>query len=65
MDKNDVRVAKSKILKCMTEEFKRGSKINVPIFDKSEGYACFNGTDLEMVMDKVILGLYFAMEDTE
>ena len=62
MNKKDVRIAKKKILKCLVEDFEYGNKKNQAIFDKKEGWACFNGTDLEMVMDKVVLGLYFAMD---
>lgn len=49
-------IIKKKILKCLTEDFKG----NQAIFDKKEGFAVFNGTDLEMVMDKVVKGLEFA-----
>ena len=74
MDKSDVRLAKKKILKCLTRDFTYGRrkdgkplkrpKLNTSIFDSERGYARFNGTDLEMVMDKVMLGLYFALEDS-
>lgn len=75
MNKHDVRLAKKKILKCLTEEFTYGHrkdgqplkrpKVNTPIFNAKEGFQNYNDTDLEMVMDKVILGLYFAMEDSD
>lgn len=78
MDKEDIKLAKKKILKCLTEEFDYGTrkdgqplkrrKINQPLFIKEapfRGEQVFNGTDLEMVMDKVLLGLYFALEDSE
>ena len=75
MNKADVKLAKSKILKCLTEDFEYGKRKdgkplkhkikNQAIFDKIKGYAIYNGTDLEMVMDKVILGLYFSLEDRE
>jgi len=75
MNKADVRLAKKKILKCLTEEFTYGKTKagkprkrplqNQPIFDKQEGWARFHGIDLEMIMDKVVLGLYFAMDDSE
>lgn len=73
MNKEDVKLAKKKILKCLTENFPYGkTKAGKPrkrplqnqaIFDKQDGHARFHGTDLEMIMDKVMLGLYFAMDD--
>lgn len=75
MNKQDIRLAKAKILKCLTEDFDYGKtksgkplarpRKNQAIFDKSQGCAIFHGTDLEMIMDKVVLGLYFAMDDSE
>jgi len=66
MNKKDMRLAKKKILKCLVEDFDYGdNKTNQAIFDKSEGWAVFSRTDLEMVMDKVMLGLYFALCDSE
>jgi len=75
MNKADVRLAKKKILKCLTEEFPYGKTKagkprkrplqNQPIFDKESGRERWSETDLEMIMDKVVLGLYFAMDDSE
>lgn len=65
MNKSDVRLAKKKILKCLTEDFEHGTQKNHAIFDKKEGYAIFHGTDLEMIMEKVVLGLYLALADSE
>ncbi len=75
MNKSDVRLAKKKILKCLTENFEYGKRKdgkplvrprkNTAIFDKKEGYAIFHGTDLEMIMEKVVLGLYLALADSE
>ena len=65
MNKKDIQLAKKKILKCLTEDVKHGRKTSKAIFDKKEGWQVFNGTDLEMVMDKVVLGLYLAMIDSE
>lgn len=76
MNKADIRLAKKKILKCLTEDFEYGrnkktgepmkrKKKNYAIFDKDQGFQIYHGTDLEMVMDKVILGLYFALEDSK
>ena len=74
MDKADVRLAKKKILKCLTEDFPYGKTKsgkprkrplqNQAIFDKSDGHGRWHGIDLEMIMDKVVLGLYFAMDDS-
>ena len=73
MNKIDVKLCKEKIIKCLTEEFLYGTRkdgkplkrrrINVPIFDSVKGFMVYTNTDLEMVMDKVILGLYFAMDE--
>lgn len=50
---------KKKILKCLTEDIGKSQAI----FDKRQGFACFNGTDLDMVMDKIAMGLTMAMHD--
>ena len=65
MNKKDLRLCKKKILKCLTEDFAYDNKTNQAIFDDKKGFACFSGTDLEMVMDKVVLGLYLALQDSE
>lgn len=75
MNKADLRLAKKKILKCLTEDFEYGKtktgkplkhpKKNYAFFDKASGHQVYNGTDLEMVMDAVVLGLYFALEDSK
>ena len=59
MDNAQRNLIKKKILKCLTEDFKN----NQAIFDKKEGWQCFNGTDLDMVMDKVVKGLEMAKHD--
>jgi hypothetical protein len=59
MTNKEVLICKKKILMCLTQDFKR----NQAIFDSQKGYAIFNGTDLEMVMDKVVKGLKFAQSD--
>lgn len=55
------KLIKEKILKCLTEDFKN----NQAIFDKKEGYQIFSGTDLNMVMEKVVKGINFAFEEME
>jgi hypothetical protein len=67
-------LAKQKILKCLTEDFEYGrTKSGKPlkrkyknqaIFNAKGGWQCFHGTDLDMVMDAVVLGLYFPLEDS-
>lgn len=52
-------ILKKKILKCLTEDFKR----NQALYDKKEGYACWNGIDLEMIMDKVVKGIEMAKHE--
>ena len=72
INKADIKLVKKKILKCLTENFECGTgeplkckKQNQAIFDKEKGFAIWSQTDLEMVMDKVVLGLYFALEDSK
>lgn len=56
MNNSDRNIIKGKILKCLTLDFKN----NQAIFNKDEGSQVFNGTDLDMVMEKVVKGLEFA-----
>lgn len=56
MKNKELQIIKKEILKYLTEDFKN----NQHIFDKEKGYAVYNGTDLKMVMDKVVNGLYSA-----
>ena len=56
LSNKDVLIMKEKILHCLTDDFKD----NQAIFDKKQGWAVFNGTNLEMVMDCVVKGLKFA-----
>lgn len=75
MTKRDLQTCKDKILRCLTEDFDYGKRkdgtplkrrhLNQAIFNKKEGWQCYNGTDLDMVMDKVVLGLYFALDDSQ
>lgn len=69
MTKDDIKNCKRKILKCLTEDFEYGKRNNgQPLIRKrknqaifhKKGFANYNNTDLTMVMDKVMLGLYFA-----
>lgn len=73
MKKRDVRLVKKKILKCLTEDFTYGRtktgkplkrpKKNYALFDKVKGYAVYDSTDLEMIMEAVVRGIYFAYEE--
>ena len=56
---NARNIIKKKILKCLTEDFKR----NQALYDKNEGYARWNGIDLEMIMDKVVKGIEMAKHE--
>ena len=56
MTSKELKIIKKEILKYLTEDFKD----NVAIFDKEEKWQVFNGTDLTMVMEKVVNGLYSA-----
>ena len=70
MTKTDIKLAKEKVLKCLTEDFNYRSKHsgrfvrNHALFDASEGYMIYTQMDLEMVMDAVVRGLYLALQDS-
>ena len=57
----EIKICKEQILKYLTEDFNK----NQAIFNKEKGYAIFNDTDLTMVMDKVVGGLYSAKRKIE
>ena len=59
MDNRQRNLIKNKILKCLTEDFAN----NQALFDKKGKWQVFNGTDLNMVMDAVVLGLELAKHD--
>lgn len=75
LSKKDIQLCKKKILKCLTENFEYGKtksgkplkrpRVNQALFSAEVGYQVFNNTNLEMVMDAVVRGLYFAMEDSK
>lgn len=56
LSNKEVLLIKEKILHCLADDFKG----NQAIFNRQKGWQVFTGTDLEMVMDKVIKGLKFA-----
>jgi hypothetical protein len=69
-DKRKIRAVKESILKCLTEDFtygttKRGMPLKRPkenqaLFRLPEGFATFSNTNLTMVMEAVVLGIYLA-----
>lgn len=56
MENKERNIIKKCIIKCLTENFDG----NQAIFFKDNGHQVFNGTDLDMVMDKVVKGLEMA-----
>ena len=63
MTNKDVQIIKEEILHYLCDDWnnhKRGKahKENQAIFDRKDSKAKFLGTDLEMVMDKVVKALY-------
>ena len=56
MDNKELQIIKKEILHYLVDDFKD----NQAIFDKKEGWQVFNDTDLDMVMEKVVGGLYAA-----
>jgi hypothetical protein len=58
MTNRERALCKQKILKCLTEDFRR----NQAIFNKDGGWQVFHGTNLTMVMDAVVKGLKLAQE---
>lgn len=61
MNKKELQIIKKEILHYLTDDFED----NQAIFDKKEGWSIFNGTDLDMIMDKVVGGLYSAKKKLE
>lgn len=56
MKNKELQIIKKEILHYLVDDFKE----NQAIFDKKEGWQTFNNTDLNMVMEKVVKGLYSA-----
>jgi len=73
MTKKELQLCKKKILKCLTEDFtygktKQGKSLKHPrknqaLWDKKEKWQNWTRIDLDMVMDRVVRGLYFAFDD--
>lgn len=72
MTNTEIDAATESILHCLTRDFMYGvrkdgrplkrPKLNQAIFDVESGWPVFSGTDLDMVMDKVVLGLQLLRE---
>ncbi len=63
MTNKDVQIIKEEILHYLCDDWNnhkrgKGHKENQAIFDRKDSKANFVGTDLEMVMDKVVTALY-------
>ena len=58
MDNKELQIIKREILHYLADDFED----NQAIFDRKEGWQVYHGTDLDMVMDKVVAGLYSAKE---
>ena len=70
MTNGDIQIIKEEILHYLRDDWnnhKRGKahKENQAIFDRKEGYQVFHGTDLEMVMDKVVKALYVCKDKVD
>lgn len=73
MMNTEIDAATESILRCLTKDFLYGTgkngrplkrrKLNHRIFDEETGWPVFSGTDLEMVMNRVILGLQLLREE--
>lgn len=53
MTNKEVQIIKNEILHYLCDDWEN----NKAIFDRISGYVIFNGTDLTMVVDKVVHGL--------
>lgn len=58
MTKKDLQILKKEILRYLCDDFLD----NQHIFDMEDGFQVYNDTDLTMVMEKVVKGLYSGME---
>lgn len=56
MNNKELQIIKKEILHYLADNFKG----NQAIFDRKEGWQVFSEIDLDMVMDKVVAGLYSA-----
>lgn len=56
--KEQAKELKKSILDALTEDDGCGNSL----FDKKEGFDCFNGTNLDMVMQAVVYGIHRRVE---
>lgn len=73
--KAQLRAAKKNILKCLTVDFEYGKRKdgkplkrklkNIAWFDPKDGKPNWNGIVLSDIMEAVVLGLYFTLEDAD
>lgn len=67
MTNRELQIIKKEILHYLCDDWNNGKRgkahsENQALFDRNKGFACFNGTNLEMVMDAVVKGLKSAQE---
>jgi hypothetical protein len=65
MTNEEAQRIEAAIHRCLTEDFKIGRETNQAIFNPQHGWARFNGTDLDMVMEKVVSGIALARKMSE
>lgn len=53
MTNKEMQIIKNEIFHYLCDDWEN----NQAIFDRGSGYAIFNGTDLTMIVDKVVHGL--------
>lgn len=59
MTNKEAQIIKEEIIHWLCDDWNNGAhKENQAIFDRKDGRAIYSGTDLEMVMDKVVNALY-------
>lgn len=73
MTREDFKKAKKNIIKCLTQDFEYGTKkdgsplkrkkINQRLFDKEDGYPVYVRATLDTIMEAVVLGLMFTVDD--
>jgi len=67
LTKQDVKIAKKNIIKCLTEEFKGENPlfgIGYSLYHPDE-YSTHDETRLTTIMDRIVEGLYMTLEDEE
>lgn len=59
MNNKELNIIKKEILRYLCEKFDNNP---CPLFDRKDGFQCYNDTDLTMIMDKVVSGLKSAQQ---